>query len=203
MLKSSTCQPYFGELVKVKSPATIITLLFLLSGSMLFGQEDMNSGIIYGDNHAFSLTAPAGWVLDNESGVGQGLDAVFFKKGESWEKAEIVMYVNTASLEDEAHKTMEQLIKFDIDNFISNYPGITVTDEKDIVIKKNVIARVKYMLGKSYGNFEAIAYIAAGKTGVMIVLSARTKEGFDDSLIAFEKLVKSYFFMTDKVNIKE
>jgi len=175
----------------------------LLSFFAIHGQDDMNTGIIYGDNHAFSLTAPEGWVLDNQAGVNQGLYAVFYAKGGSWEKAATVMYVNTASLEDEAHKTIEQLIKFDIDNFKSNYPDIIVTDEKDIVIKNNVIAKVKYLSGTSYANFEAMAYIDAGKTGVMIILSSRTKEGFGDALSAFEKLVKSYSFITDNVVIEE
>ena len=36
---------------------------------MIFGQDDMNCGIIYGKNHAFSFTAPEGWVLDIVDGV--------------------------------------------------------------------------------------------------------------------------------------
>ncbi len=170
---------------------------------MLFGQEDMKTGIIYGDNHAFSLTAPDGWILDNKSGVNQGLYAVFYRHGESWDKAGTVMYANTASLEDKAHRTLEQLIKYDLNNFKSNYPDIKIIDGKDIVIKAKVIAKIKYLSGKSYGNVEALAYIDAGKTGIMIIMSSRTKDGFDSSLTAFESLVKSYFFMADKVIIEK
>jgi len=182
--------------------SSLILFILFCSGLESFGQDDgFTTGIIYGGNHAFSLTAPDGWVLDNKSGVSQGLYAVFYKKGESWEKAGVVMYTNTASLEDEAHKTLGQLIKYDIDNFKNNYAGIEVIDGKDIIIKDSVTAKVKYLSGKSYGNFEAMAYINAGKTGVMIVMSSRTKEGFDDSKRAFEALVKSYFFIGDKVII--
>jgi len=180
----------------------VIILIFIMSGLALFGQDDMNSGIIYGNNHAFSLTAPDGWVLDNQSGVKQGLYAVFYKKGESWEKAITVMYANTASLEDKAHKTLEQLIKYDINSFKKEYPDIQITDESDIVIKDSLIAKVKYLSGKSYGNYEAMAYIDAGKAGVMLILSSRSKDGFQDSLSAFESLVKSYFFISNKVEIK-
>ncbi len=201
-LKSSISHPPFCGMAKTKTPTAVIVLFLLLFGSMLFGQEDMNTGIIYGDSHAFSLTAPNGWILDNNSGVSQGLYAVFYKKGESWEKAATIMYVNTASLEDEAHRTLEQLIKFDTDNFKSNYPDIVVTNDKDIAIKGDVIAQVKYLSGKSYGNYEAMAYIEAGKIGIMIILSSRTRQGFDDSLIAFEQLVKSYWFITEKVKIE-
>ena len=177
-------------------------ILILLSFRMiLFGQETVKTGIIYGENHAFSVTAPDGWVLDNKSGISQGIHAVFYRQGESWEKAMTVMYANTASLENKAHKTLQQLIKFDLDNFKKNYPDLNITDCKDIVIKDNVIAKVKYLSGKSYGNFEALAYIDAGKTAIMIIMSSRSKDGFDTSLTAFENLVKSYFFMADKVII--
>ncbi len=180
----------------------ILTILILtLFGLIAFGQEEMKTGIIYGDNHAFSLTAPDGWILDNKSGINQGLYAVFYRKGESWEKAVTVMYANTASLEDNAHKTLDQLIKYDLENFRSNYPDIKITDGKDILIKNKVLAKIKYLWGKSYGNFEAMAYIDAGKTGIMIIMSSRAKEGFDNSLKAFEDLVKSYFFIADKVVI--
>jgi len=180
----------------------ILAVLIIASFRLiLFGQEDIKTGIIYGNNHAFSLTAPDGWILDNKSGVSQGLYAVFYRKGESWKNAETVMYANTASLEDNAHKTIDQLIRYDLDVFKSNFSDLNITDGKDILIKDNKIAKVKYLSGKSYGNYEAMAYIDAGKTGVMIIMSSRTREGFDNSLTAFEDLVKSYFFMADKVII--
>lgn len=140
---------------------------------MTFGQDDMKTGVIYGDNHAYSLTAPSGWVLDNKSGVNQGLFAVFYRQGESWKNAQTVMYTNTASLGDKAHNTLEQLIKYDLDNFKRQYSDIQIINSKDIVIKDNVVATVKYLSGKSYGNYEALAYINAGKTGVMIIMSSR------------------------------
>ena len=182
---------------------TLITILFLLLFRFsICGQQDMKTGIIYGKDFAYSLTAPNGWILDNKSGVNQGLDAVFYRKGESWDRAETVMYTNTASLEDKANKSLDKLIKYDLDDFKRNYSDIIIVDGKDILIGKNVIAKIKYLSGKSYKNFEAIAYIDAGKTGVMIVISSRTKKGFNNSLIAFEELVKSYFFMTNKVILK-
>ena len=179
-----------------------LIVLFLISLTLTaFGQKDMNSGIIYGNNYSFGLTAPNGWVLDNESGISQGLNVVFYKKGESWGKAETVMYANTSSLEVEAHRTLDQLIKYDISDFKSNYSDIVITDGKDILTKDSVKAKIKYLSGNSYGNFEAMAYLDGGKIGVMIIMSSRTKEGFDNSLTAFEDLVRSYFFFVDKIII--
>jgi hypothetical protein len=180
----------------------LLLLIILQFKLLVFGQENLKTGIIYGDNFAYSLTAPNGWVLDNESGVDQGLYAVFYKKGGSWKNSEVIMYTNTSSLLEASHKTIDQLIKYDLDDFRKNYKDILISDGKDIVISDKLKAKVKYLSGKSYGNFEAVAYIYAGKTGVLITMSSRTKKGFDSSLLAFESLVKSYFFMADKVTIK-
>lgn len=113
------------------------------------------------------------------------------------------MYANTAPLEKKPHETLDQLIKYDLDNFKKEYSDIKISDGKDIIINDNTIAKVKYLSGNSYGNFEAMAYIDAGKTGVMIIMSSKTQEGFKNSLNAFESLVKSYFFMGDNVKIEK
>ncbi len=111
------------------------------------------------------------------------------------------MYANTASFQDSVHTSLKKLIRYDLDNFKRNYPDIKISNEKRIKIEKGVIAEVKYLSGKSYKNFEAIAYVDAGLTGVMIIMSSRTREGFLDSLVAFESLVKSYRFIADKVEM--
>src|SRR5579859_5935219 len=175
----------------------ILVIIFIFLSQVCFAQDDgMNVGIIYGSNYVFSLKAPDGWVLDNTSGQAQGLQAVFYPKGETWNNATTVMYANTASLENEAHKTLNLLIKYDLDTFKKNYSGIAIADGKDVVIKKDVIAKIKHLSGKSYGNFEAMAYIDAGKNSIMIVMSSRTRDGFDKSLSAFESLVKSYLYIS-------
>lgn len=181
----------------------IFFLAFLLYASAILGQDETGTGIIYGNNHAFSLTAPDGWILDNHSGVSNGLNAVYYRKGETWANATTIMYANTASLENRAHKTLNELIDFDVNSFRKEYSDIQISDGNDILINDIVIAKIKYLSGKSYGNYEAMAYIDAGKVGVMIILSSRTKEGFETSLGAFELLVKSYIFITDKVIIEK
>jgi Flp pilus assembly secretin CpaC len=97
---------------------------------------------------------------------------------------------------------LDKFIKSDCDDFTSHYPDIQITDGKDISFN-NITAKIKYLSGKSYGNYEAVAYIDAKKTCVMIVLSSRTKEGFDNALGSFDSLVKSYWFISDKVKIKK
>jgi hypothetical protein len=178
----------------------IVILLLSIFSIVCLGQDGMNTGIIYGANHAYSLTAPKGWVLDNSSGVSQGLFAVFYKKGETWQEAPTIMYTNTASLENEHHKTIKQLIDYDIATYKNDEPSIQIKTEADISIRENLSASIRYFFGK---NYESVAYIDAGKTGVLIIMSSRTKEGFDESINSFIDLVKSYLFISNKVVIQE
>jgi hypothetical protein len=40
----------------------LFTSITIMSWFLLFGQDDVRTGIIYGGNHAYSLTAPDGIV---------------------------------------------------------------------------------------------------------------------------------------------
>jgi len=68
-------------------PLFIVCILFLLIGVTGFGQEKYRGGIVYGPKAAFNISAPEGWVLDNQAGVEQGLPCVLYPKGESWADA--------------------------------------------------------------------------------------------------------------------
>jgi len=71
-------------------------LVFCLLLSTSFGNIiEEGNGIVYGSDYAFGLTAPKGWMLDNESGVSQGMHAVFYPKGGSWKGSTIVAYASS------------------------------------------------------------------------------------------------------------
>ncbi len=55
-----------------------LALLFLPAG--VPAQDKYKGGIVYGPKAAFNISAPEGWVLDNESGVNQGLPCVLYRK---------------------------------------------------------------------------------------------------------------------------
>ena len=68
---------------------SLTSLLFeilLLCSAPVFAQgpQPGGTGLIYGTNHAFTLTAPKGWVLDNEAGDPGGIYAGFYREGGTW-----------------------------------------------------------------------------------------------------------------------
>src|SRR5579871_3436427 len=107
----------FSLLLLVAPPPTYSSAQPSATSSYKSSSDDMNAGIIYGTNHAYSLIAPKGWVLDNQSGISQGLYAVFYPKGSSWAKGSVVMYTNTGSKEEKGQETLQKMIDDDVANY--------------------------------------------------------------------------------------
>src|ERR1700749_3654089 len=66
------------------------------------------AALIFGDGIAFTLGAPAGWVLDDAAARDQGIDAVFYPKGEQFDQTPAFAYARTIA--KQPHQTAAQLI---------------------------------------------------------------------------------------------
>jgi hypothetical protein len=157
--------------------------------------DDKQTGLVYGKDYAFAITAPAGWVLDTESGIQQGLHAVFYPTGSSWKASQAVMYVNAAAKAD----TLEKFVEGDVADFRKGSPRLKVTDEEPLAVAGKQRDVAKRFVEDQLGNFESVAYVEESKVVITLVLSARTQGEFDAALPAFRKLVSSYRLISDKV----
>jgi hypothetical protein len=160
-------------------------------------QSSGDSGIIYGKDHAYALTAPKCWVLDNKAGMKDGLYAVFYPEGSSWANGTVVMYTNVGS--KDANQTVDGFILGDINQFKRESPNIKITDADAVTLEKGKKALVRYFTGDANGNFEAVGYIDEPKVVLMVVLTSRNKKDFDSALPAFHDLLKSYRFISSDV----
>jgi hypothetical protein len=189
------------------SKSLYVAVALVLLQSIAYSQDkpnpDANSGMVYGDNHAFILTAPKGWILDNESGRGQGLHAVFYPEGSSWQKGDVVMYAGVQMKKD-TKESLDRVIERDIAEHKKRSEQLRVEDGEPIPVKtKEKTATIKYFSGDAWGNSEAVGYIDESKVVVVIVLTSRTRKEFDAALPAFSELVRSYFFVADKAIFQE
>lgn len=157
-------------------------------------------GIIYGKDHAYGLSAPQGWVLDNQSGVNQGIHAVFYPEGGSWAESKAVMY---SRINDKTDKTLQDVIDADLKHMGQDAPNYKIVDKESVTCTQGAKANIKFLSGDKFNTFEAVAYIEEPKKVITIVLTSRDEENFKPSVKAFYELVKSYFWMTDQVKIEE
>ena len=177
-----------------------IWLLAIFVTTTLLGQTPRGSGIVYGKDHAFAISAPDGWVLDNRAEQNNGLHAVFYPVGSSWAESKVVMYANAAS-KGEGQETVDELIAYDTDQFRAKSPKLAVVALESIQTKDGK-AKVRKFSGDQFKNTEAVAYIDSPKAVVMLVLTSRDDLGFEKTYLAFVTLVKSYKFFTSDVRIQ-
>lgn len=184
--------------MKVKLLFAVIIFSGIISGQIK-NDTDANTGILYGKNHVFSVKAPKGWVLDNQSGVPQGLHAVFYQEGGSWENSLAVMYAQGVA-KDSIAETINEFISNDSLSFFERDNSIKITNAPSLKTRRGKLAVVKWF---SYSEYEAVAYIDEEKSVAMIVLTSRNEEEFRKNYPAFEELVSSYWFIGDVVTYPE
>lgn len=80
---------------------------------------------------------------------------------------------------------------------------IKVTDAGTTKTADGKVASLRYFTGDKFGNYEAVGYVPEEKVVVNIVLTARNKAAFEESLQSFRKLVASYRFVTDNPKIED
>lgn len=178
-----------------------VSILLVFSVPLLTKAQERTgqSGIIYGPGHAYSVTAPEGWILDNQIGRQWGLHAVFYHSSKTWDTALARMYVNTSA--PDSGMTADPLARARADSikFVHDNPGIRITVADTIRISDEIYAIVRHFAGDRYGNFEAVAYVAEKTITPQIVLTCQTEEAFNEALPAFKQLVRSYRWIGETV----
>ncbi len=204
-------------LARVTGLIITLVILFLLAIFLAGSKSDVLSslnskdstntgpaGIIYGPNYSYSLAAPEGWLLDNQTGKQQGLLAVFYKEGDNLQTSDVVMYSNTIS-KSATKPDLSAVIDYDLKGFKNAYPDLEISDAPDLATMdiSGAKAKVKYEFNEPMTRYQAVAYIDTPNTVVLIVLDAKNKIAFDSNVASFEKLVNSYFYVTSKVEIRK
>jgi tetratricopeptide (TPR) repeat protein len=167
-----------------------IFLLFISARS--FAQENYRGGIVYGPKAAFNISAPEGWVLDNQSGVSQGLPCVLYPKSESWADARTVMYAKIAGTQFEdvnafvamAIKEMQKTHGKPKEKIASG----KTADGHDYFINE-------YPATKTYSQWERVGYVQLPHGVAYIVLSSRDRSSYQKDSDALQRVLKNFNYL--------
>jgi hypothetical protein len=170
-----------------------LLIVWLVAAILYAGEGD--TGLVYGDTHAFFVSAPSGWILDNRSGLANGVHAAFYPQGSNWRDSAAVMYANGVGRSP--GESVDSFIADDVRTFQNRSPQIQVKEGSPIKTKHGRVAQVRYFTGDQWGNHEAVAYITENQAFIIIALTARSQEAYERSLAAFAELVHSYTFISD------
>jgi hypothetical protein len=151
--------------------------------------------ILYGDDHALGIVPPAGWTVDDTSGLGSRIRVVLYPIGQTWSTAPTVMYVNPLHQQARTPRSLRQMIDHDVAEFLKKSPGGRVTARAPLRTAKDLAAEVRYFAPKGGEPQEAVAYVPEEDLVMLLVLSSRDAADFKRYLPAFESLVSGYQFV--------
>jgi hypothetical protein len=158
-------------------------------------QNKYAGGIVYGPKAAFNISAPEGWVLDNESGVEQGLPCVLYPKGESWADARTVMYAKIASTE---YEDAEKFATVAIKQMESKHGKPKEKIDKGKTGNGQSFFINEYPATKTYSQWERVAYVQLPKAVAYIVLSSRDEASYRKDAPALREVLKTFAYLEPK-----
>ena len=172
--------------------------LGIFSTCPLLGEETLSSGIVSGPKAGFNITAPEGWVVDNEVGKGQDLPCVLYAKSSSWADAKTVMYAKVASSQWEG---VNAFVEWAIEGMKAKH-GIPkqkiasgkTKDGHDYFINE-------YPATKTYSQWERVGYVQLPQGVAYIVLTSRDKASYQKDSAQLEKVLKTLFYLAPKSEV--
>jgi hypothetical protein len=180
---------------------TILALAgaLLIVYSPIDAQDAFKGGIVYGPKAAFKIDAPVGWVLDNQSGVEQGLPCVLYPKDSSWADAKTIIYAKIASTE---YEDAEKFVAIAIKEMKKTHgtPKEKIESGKTGDGKRFFVN--EYPASKTYSQWERIAYVQLPKAVAYIVLSSRDEASYHKDAGALVEVLKTFAYLQPKPDTK-
>lgn len=169
--------------------AGFILLTFLVNALA----DQVPFAIVYGPKGAFNIAAPAGWVIDNTAGKGNGLPCVLFPKGQTWQTAEPMMYAKIASTSVE-----------DAEAFAKTAIEEMKKERGDYEVKRVATGKTKggqtyfinqYSPSENYPRLERVAYVQMPKAVAYVVFSCDGEPALRKHQRALTELLESMMAM--------
>jgi hypothetical protein len=177
--------------------SVLIALLQLCASAS--AEQIYAGGIVYGPKAAFNIGASEGWVLDNESGAGQGLPCVLYPKGSSWSDAKTVMYAKIASTQFE---DVNAFVAMAIKEMMKTHGAPKEKVASGKTPDGHAYFINEYPATKSYSQWERVAYVQLPRAVAYIVLSSRDEASYRKDSGALQEVLKTFRYLQPKVDTK-
>ncbi|HVF70397.1 MAG TPA: hypothetical protein VM940_02205 [Chthoniobacterales bacterium] len=173
-------------------------VLVLLAFVLNVCADQVPFAIVHGPKGAFTITAPKGWVIDNTAGQANGLPCVLFQKGQTWDKAEPLMYAKIAST---SHEDAEEFARTAIEEMKK--------ERGDYKVERVATGKTKggetyfineYSPSKQYARVERVAYVQMPKAVAYVVFSCEGQPAMRKHQRAITELLESFTAMTVKAD---
>lgn len=148
------------------------------------------TGMLFGYDHAFRVSAADGWVLDNQSAAHRGLHMLFYPEGYNWGNSPVIVYGRSVDRPDSG---VEEHVQFTVEDFkAKGSPEHRASPLEPVTMHDGRIVPFYRFDGDQWGNVEAGAYFLEKGTLNYLVFNARTEADYRRYLNDFKVMVRSY-----------
>jgi hypothetical protein len=176
---------------------THILVALMLGAVIMDSAADLSPfGIVYGPKAGFNIAAPEGWVIDNKAGAEQGLPCVLYRKGDTWENADPLMYAKIASTSVENAEAFAKTAIEEMKKQRGEYKTKRVESGK--TKDGHAYFVNEYSPGEKYPRYERVAYIQLPKAVAYVVYTADDEVAFRKHQSALQQLLKSFGYLAVK-----
>jgi len=147
----------------------LFVLFYMMNIVAIYSQDQMVGGIIYGNDWAFMVSAPDGWIMDSKSLSQYNIFALFYENGKVLGGSTPIIYINTTVLANNTDDEMKIFISWDLENHNKNNSKIIMLNNKLEGITDTYFI---YNIENTRGQLETIIYRRYKNTCFSIILNA-------------------------------
>jgi len=174
----------------------LILLAVSLVVCMHAAADQVAFATVYGPKGAFNIAAPDGWIIDNSAGAENGLPCVLFRKGQTWETADPLMYAKIASTSAEDAGAFAKKAIAEMKKERGDYETRRVGSGKTKGGQSYFIN--EYSPGDNYPRIERVAYVQMPRAVAYVVYSADSVAALRKHEGALRQLLESFSAMDVK-----
>ena len=168
----------------------LLVLSILLSLTAAARGDQVPFAIVHGPKGAFNIAAPDGWVIDNSAGADNGLPCVLYRKGQTWDTADPLMYAKIATTSAEDAEAFAKQAISEMKKQRGEYATKRVASGKTKGGQTYFIN--EYSPNEEYPRSERVAYVQMPKAVAFIVFSADSVAALRKHSAALQQLLDSF-----------
>ncbi len=157
--------------------------------------DDVEGGLISGENWAILVSAPAGWVWDNSALRGQGIWGLFYKAGEAYSPAKLHIYISPTQKRPGGPADLAEFMEEDKASFMSFDPDLRVRSLPPYSPGLEYNFPMRELDDTDNRYYQALAYYEGEKAFFLFVLSCRSPEERAAERGALLELLDSFTYM--------
>jgi len=158
--------------------------------------EEGDGAIIYGEDWAYLIEAPAGFELDQRSLAKEGIHGLFYPRANgAFRRDALHMYISPFPKEEEGPQDIEEFFNWDLGWYQEQSPSLVIELDDLPALGDFRTCYVFRLDDAGPGYYMLRGYAECEKAFFVFVLVARSPDGRSSNAAAYGELLQSFVYM--------